>query len=113
MDHLFDLTNYRIHPSDKSYNVYHFTKPEQAAYFETLLIEYKLHFERYNEKKGDRLVYYFGIKRVDENTSNQLNNLTLGRYRRKFIPDRTIRLGIMFLSVGILLLAIVGFIKSR
>ena len=42
MDHLFDLTNYRIHPSDKSYNVYHFTKPEQADYFETLLIEYKL-----------------------------------------------------------------------
>ena len=26
-------------------------KPEQADYFETQLIEYKLHFERYNEKK--------------------------------------------------------------
>ncbi|MGB1223693.1 MAG: hypothetical protein ACPHCN_06065, partial [Mycobacterium sp.] len=25
-----DLTNYRIHPTDKSFNVYHFTKPEQA-----------------------------------------------------------------------------------
>ena len=113
MDHFFDLTNYRIHPTDKSYNVYHFTKPDQADYFETLPIEYKLHFERYNEKKGDRLVYYFGIKRIDESTSNQLNNLTLGRYRRKFIPDYKLRLGVMVLSVGVLLLAIIGFIKSR
>ena len=113
MDHFFDLTNYRIHPAEKSYNVYHFTKPDQADYFETLLIEYKLHFERYNEKKGDRLVHYFGIKRIDENISNQLNNLTLGRYRRKFIPDRKLRMGVMVISFGVLLLAIIGFIKSN
>lgn len=113
MDHLFDLTNYRIHPTDKSYNVYHFSKTEQAEYFETLLIEFKLHFERHNEDKGDRTVYYFAIKRVDEKVSNQLNNQTLGRYRRKFIPDQRLRTGIMIVSLFILLIAIIGFIKSN
>ncbi len=112
MDHLFDLTNYRIHPTDKSFNVYHFTKAEQADYFETLLIEYKLYFERHDEMKGDRMVYYFGIKRTEEKVSNQLNNLTQGRYRRKFIPDHRLRTFIMIISLGVLLLAIVGFFKT-
>ncbi len=112
MDHLFDLTNYRVHPTEKSYNVYHFSKAEQADYFETLLIEYKLHFERHNENKSGRIVYYFGIKRSDEKVSNQLNNLTLGRYRKKFIPDNKLRNIIMLISMSILLLAVIGFIKS-
>ena len=37
MENLFDFTNYREHPTQKEYQVFHFVRKDQANFFENLL----------------------------------------------------------------------------
>ena len=112
IENLFDFTNWREHPTQKRYIVFFFSTVEQGNYFEQLLIEHKVWFERHVDHEDDKRPIWFAIERGDMGTVKRLNHLTLGKYRNKFIPTSGLRI-IVFIISGILVtLMIIGIIKS-
>jgi len=108
-----DFTNFRNHPSDRSYVVFHYSKKPQADYFEHMLVESKFFFERHEEvRSGKGTTYYFAVKRVNLDAISHLNNLAIGRYRKRFIPDNIMRWVVIVISAIAVGLAVVGYLKS-
>ncbi len=109
----FDFTNFRDHPADPTYVVFMFRRFEQANFFEGLLKENELEYERFDETdalRGTR--YLFATRRKDMKTLRGLNNLAIGKYRNKFIPDRWFRLFVIIIGLTALILAIAGYLVN-
>lgn len=112
MEDWIDLTNYREHPTQKNYQVFHFTNEEQADFFEELLINANIHFERHNEMREGASVQYFGISKNDMAEVKQLNLEAIGRFRKPFIANSGFRWILILVSLLVLALAIIGAIKN-
>jgi hypothetical protein len=108
---LLNLQNHREHPSNPLYFVYFFSKKASADYFEELLIRHNIHFERAVEEGGGER-HLFGVKKIDQSRVEPLNYEALGRHREKFIPNAIFRYIILGVTLILLLLAIIGAIKS-
>ena len=113
MENLFDFTNYREHPTQKEYQVFHFVRKDQANFFENLLIEHKIGFERENDPQEKGMVYYFAIKRSDLKVVEKLNDMTIGQYRDKFIPNSGLRWFVLIVGMLAISMAIAGYVKSH
>lgn len=113
VEELLDFTNYRIHPSQKKFHVFHFARADQAGFFENLLIEHKVEYERHNDNKDNGLVYYFAIHKKFFKEVEKLNNMAIGQYRSKFIANSSMRWIIIVIGTLALTLAIIGYLKSR
>jgi len=113
VEELLDFTNYRVHPTQKSFQVFHFARADQAGFFENLLIEQKIEYERHNDNKDKGIVYYFAIKKKYFKQVEKLNNMTIGQYRSKFIANSTMRWLIIIIGTLALTLAIVGYVKNH
>lgn len=110
---MLSLINFRDHPSNRHKKVFFFKDPEHANYFEVLLVESKITFEKQIDEEGDQTIYY-GVKISDFKTAKQLNYLTIGRFRKPFISDRFFRIFIILLSILVLSLAFLGaYISNR
>jgi len=109
--HLIDLTNYKQHPTRSDIQVFFFRELERADYFEKLLKEKELFFEKYVEDEGNLRVY-FGVKRSDMGSVKILNNLTIGKFREPFISNKFLRYFIIGLSALALSFVIVGAVRS-
>ncbi|MGD1844529.1 MAG: hypothetical protein ACFB10_03965 [Salibacteraceae bacterium] len=109
----FNLTNWRPHPQDSKYLVYHFAEVKQADYFEQLLVGKKIYYKRFHEQENDQDIHYFAVLRREEMEARKLNYLAIGRYREKFIPNAGFRWLVLIVSLGILGLAIAGWIMSE
>lgn len=110
LEHRFELTNYRKHPSDPKYYVFTFNVVEKANFFENLLIEHKMWFEKFIEE--DQTKVYFGIHRNDFKQALKLNHLTTARYKKPFVPNKYFRWFMIFLSASLIILAIYGYLIS-
>lgn len=108
---LLNLQNHRDHPTNPVYFVYFFSRQPAADYFEQLLIKNNIHYERDLEDEGGGR-HLFGIKKNDQYLVEKLNYEALGRHREKFIPNKFIRLFILFFTSLLLILAIIGALKS-
>lgn len=106
-----DLTNYREHPTHKNYTVFFYDSKEQAEYFESLLKANNIWFESDGEG-GDDGKFFVAIKKLDENKVLRLNNLAIGKYRNKFIPNTFLRWFVIIISVVVLALALVGYLRT-
>ncbi|PCJ89110.1 MAG: hypothetical protein COA57_02540 [Flavobacteriales bacterium] len=93
--------------------LYHFHQKEWAAYFENLLIEHKVVFEKHIEESEEKLMVYFAVKKKDDTQVRQLNYLTVGRFRKPFIPDTYFRWVIIGISVLLVTLALTGYFLSK
>lgn len=109
----FNLTNYRDHPKNPSYLVYHYTDERQADYFQELLEKEGIQFERFRETEDGRDLVYFALRKQLEKKVRKLNFLAIGRYREPFIPNTGFRWMVLIISFGILGLAIVGWLTSE
>lgn len=109
---MFDFTNYRDHPGDSKYFVIHYAIAEQADFYESLLKSKNLFYERYNKQEEGRSVYYFAIKKSEEQVALHLNNIAIGKFRSRFIPDKGLRWIVFIISFVVLSVAIIGFVKS-
>ena len=113
MDFKFDFTNFQDHPSNRSYMVFKFHRPEQADYFEGLLHEAGIHYERHDDvDKPERARYLVAAPKKHEKQLRYFNNLAIGKVRHKFIPDRFFRILVFAISAIVLSLAIIGYFKS-
>ncbi|MGB0402627.1 MAG: hypothetical protein ACPGEG_00930 [Salibacteraceae bacterium] len=113
MENLFDFTNYREHPTQKEYQVFHFVRKDQANFFENLLVEQKIGFERDDDPQEKGMVHYFAIKRSDLKVVEKLNDMAIGQYRNKFIPNTGFRWFVLIIGMVAISLAFIGYFKSR
>jgi len=109
--HLIDLTNYRNHPTRKDIRVFFFKEMKRADYFEQLLKEKSLFYEKFVEKE-DKLKIYFGVKRTDFGVIKELNNLAIGKFRESFIPNKSFRKFLILGTALALAFVIAGAILS-
>jgi hypothetical protein len=105
------LVNIKDHPTNSKKRVFFFRENEHAAYFEELLKAEGFYYEKQIDVEGDQTIY-FGVKSSDFEKVKKLNYLTLGHFRKPFIPDRGFRYLLIAISILILGLAISGAILS-
>lgn len=103
--------NFQDHPTNRRMKVFFFRKVEEANYFEVMLVESKIEYEKQIDQAGDQRIYY-GVKVKDFKAAKKLNFLTIGHFRKPFIPDAFFRYFIITISIVILTLAISGAILS-
>ncbi len=103
--------NINDHPTNRKMKVFFYEDPSHAAHFENLLKESNVKYEFQIDEEGDRTIY-FGVSTADFEKVKKLNYLTLGQFRKPFIPDRAFRIILIVISMTILLTAIVGAIVS-
>ncbi len=109
MDFNFDITNWQDHPSNRRYVVFKYHRIDQANYFQELLEREGFEFERHDEEER----YLIVAPKTAEKKLLYLNNLAIGKYRNKFIPNKGFRLLVLIISAIVLGLAFVGFFVSR
>ena len=106
------LANIKDHPTNQRKKVFYFKEQDQSAYFENLLIEEKIDYEKQIDTEGDQTIY-FGVKSADFERVKKLNYLTIGAFRQPFIPDKTFRTILIIISMIVLGAAITGAILSN
>ncbi|HBH07507.1 MAG TPA: hypothetical protein DDX92_12990 [Flavobacteriales bacterium] len=108
----FDLTNWREHPTNKSYYIFFFKTIEEGKFFENLLQEHKINYESL-VSDDTRYSSYVAVHRHSLQQSIKLNNLTIGTFRKPFIPNRSIGYVFIAISAFIIALAIIGYFKNQ
>jgi hypothetical protein len=104
--------NINEHPTNRNKKVFYFKVHQHANYFENLLIEEKIVYEKQLDEEGDQTIYY-GVRIADFEHAKRLNYLTIGKFRKPFIPDRSFRIILFLVSIIILGMAIAGAIISN
>jgi len=105
------LVNIKDHPTNQKKRVFYYKEVEQADHFEKLLIEADLYFEKQIDVEGDQTIY-FGVKTSDFERVKKLNYLTIGHFRKPFIPDKAFRYILIVVSLIVLGMAIAGALIS-
>ena len=105
------LVNIKDHPTNQRIRVFFYKDQEQADYFEQLLQKDQLYYEKQVDTEGDQTIY-FGVKTSDFEKVKKLNYLTIGNFRKPFIPDKSFRLILIVISMFVLGLAIAGALIS-
>lgn len=102
-------TNYFIHPGDNRYYVFSFQEEEHAHAFELRLSKESIPFERHLEKDE----HLFGVHRSHFKKALNANHLVYAKYRTKFIPVRGLRNAMLIVTLGSLILALIGFFSTQ
>lgn len=108
---MLELINFQDHPTNINKKVFFFKQVSHANYFEVMLVESKIIYEKQIDEEGDQTIY-FGVKKSDFKTVQQLNYLTIGHFRKPFIPDKFFRYFLIVLSIFVVGLAILGAFLS-
>ena len=109
---MFNITNSNSHPTRPGHTVFHFYIKDRADYFEELLVESSLFFEKSIEEDAEKTIYFFGIKNRDVKLVNQKNYLVNGKFRKPLIPNVYFRWAVIAFATFAIGLAIVGYIKT-
>ena len=81
----FNLTNYKDHPANSYYTVFYFKIAEHANYFESLLDEKEIGFEKADYEEDDSR-FYFAVNNSHRKEVLKLNYLVSARFRKPFLP---------------------------
>lgn len=106
------LPNYDEHPSKSNYMVFTFRNFEMANYFENELIERGIFYESSEDETRSGFIYFFGVKKSDKVEVYQLNLITHGKFRKPFFGNKYLRIILTAILMGLVTLAIIGFIKN-
>lgn len=113
VERILNVTNCQDHPSNEAYKVFHFFSKEEADYFESLLNEKKISFERDEEFAKEKMMYLFGIHVSDYKKVNKLNYLTIGKYRKPLIKNNFLKWFILLFGFSLLLFALISFFMNK
>lgn len=109
----FDLTNWRTHPTARGIEVFFFKSVEQGDYFEQLLNENEIWYEKDVDTEQDHSrKVMFAVRSNDVKHVKPLNNMAIGKYRKRFIPFKGLRIILFVFLLIMLTLLIVGLIKA-
>jgi hypothetical protein len=110
---LMSWVNHQPHPTRPGYMVYHYKDAEHARYFQELMEERALFYERFDENRDGEEVYWFGVRDQDQDAVEIINYTVKGKFRKPLIRDKGARYVILGLGLIMVLLAIVGAIMSN
>ncbi|MDA9312641.1 hypothetical protein OAD50_00140 [Vicingaceae bacterium] len=108
---MISTINFQEHPTNRNLKVFFYSDTDHAVHFEGLLKEQSIEFEKQIDAEGDQKIYY-GIHITHFNEVKRLNYLTIGKFRKKFIPDLFFRILLLTISILVLGLAITGALIS-
>lgn len=107
------IGNFSGHPSNSRYTVFTFYRKDQADCFKTLLIENDIWFEEDIEEREYNNKYLFGVKNKDLKEARRLNYIAFGKFREPFIANVYFRWFVIILSILVMTIAIIGFVKTE
>jgi len=107
-DGLLQVTNHRDHPTYKAYKVFFFRKREEADYFEKLILEKNIKYEKGSEETEKGLLYLFGIRKTDLRTVIRLNYIAIGKYRNPIFSNPSVK----YILIGFLIITTLFIIIS-
>ncbi len=123
---ILGLVNYKDHPTDNRYKVFNFNTKVEADYFEQLLNEKKIWFEKDEEKVEDKAVinlipsegktinmYLFAIKQRDFEKVQRINYLVSAKFRQPTIKNKYLRVGLLIFLFFVLIIGVIGYLKSK
>ena len=113
MDYGMRIVNFYEHPGDNRYTIFQYGLEEHADHFQMLLEERKIPFERYLDEEQDPAVTLFGIENVHRGNAENCNYLCHAKYRRRMIPNRFLGILMVIVTGLFVLLAIIGYLKTR
>lgn len=107
------LVNYYDHEADNRYVVFEFVSAEHADYFEQLLSDGNVDFERFLDDESNPPQTLFGVKKSYKDQALKMNFLVHAKYRRPFIKSTFLKWTLLIVTGAFLALAIIGYIKSH
>jgi hypothetical protein len=110
---LLRITNYKTHPGNPYYTVFHFKEKDRADFFRQKLTENNIWFEEDTDEKEGKTYYYYAVKKPDTKQAMYWNNYTIGKFRKPFIADKSLRVFVILLSILILGLTILSYVLSQ
>lgn len=110
---MLNLTNYFDHPGDNRYTVYRFILDEHADYFEALLVQHGITYERFLDTEAENRVILFGVNKRFQKEALRMNFLTHGHFRKPFIGNAWVKWLMLLITTAAIVLAVAGFILSN
>ncbi len=111
---IFQLTNYKDHPTNNLYKVFFFSEKERADYFEALLQERGIEYETGEDTYRDTPLYLFGVHRSVFKEALNCNFLTIAKFRKPFFGTNIwARLLIVVFCIALLSIAVIGYYTSQ
>jgi len=83
-----------------------------AHYFESELKERGIFYETSLDETKNGFIHFFGVKKIDKDEVYKLNLITHGKFRKPYFGNKILRVVLITLLVGLVALAIIGFIKN-
>lgn len=109
----FDFTNWREHPSDNRFEVFFFESKKEGDYFEQLLSDNGIKYESYVDESEPKYQFFYATKKIDSKQVINLNHLTIGQFRSRFISNSILRYALVIAMLIIMGLAIIGYLKAN
>ena len=85
------LSNYKEHPVKTNYLVFKLTNPAMGLYFESLLEENNISFEKDDAGHGQNELLLYGVKTTYREEAVRLNFLAYAKYRKPLITNVYVR----------------------
>ena len=108
---MFDITNYSDHPTRIGHTIFKFREKQRAEHFESLLKKENIWYE-FSDEEDSNSLYLFGVKKGDFKRAMNANYLVSAKYRNRIIPNKYFRLALFIVAGIVLILAIIGAIKT-
>lgn len=102
-------TNFEDHHKQRNYVVFYFYAKDTADYFESLLIEADIPYERGAGKDLLRR-HLFGIHKSYQSRAEALNDDTGNMFRQPFLADNVMRYVVLALTISVLAIAVLGWL---
>lgn len=109
---MFKLVNINDHPTNFNKKVFFFYKKDLADYFEKLLLENHILYEKQVDETGDQCIY-IGVRKPDFKRAQHLNYLSHGKFRKPMLGNSWNKYILVFLVLAAILLAIIGALLSN
>ncbi|GIV40787.1 MAG: hypothetical protein KatS3mg034_0097 [Vicingaceae bacterium] len=114
---LLEFSNHQEHPADPKKIVFYFFEEKYCVpYAEALKnagIQFEFVMENYKHSRlGTDKMYCFIVSKKDFKKANQLSYLTYAKFRKPALGSKTFGLFLVTLMIFLLILSIIGYLKS-
>lgn len=106
----FKYKNFETHAHQRAYIVFYFYARDPADYFESLLIEHEIPYER-GQAKDLLKRHLIGVHRNHQIKAEELNDLTGNFFRKPFLGTIKLRNVVLIFTLVIIILALIGYFK--
>ncbi|HKL03715.1 MAG TPA: hypothetical protein VJ911_08570 [Cryomorphaceae bacterium] len=104
--------NFETHHKQRSFVVFYFYAKDPADYFEALLIENDIPYERGSGKDLMRR-HLIGIHKSHQAKAEELNNETGNFFRKPFLGNQQTKYAVLIFTLGAIIIALIGYLVKN